>query len=247
MSTRVAVLLGVCQLVFSSVLFAAAPAAGEVTLLTGRGTALAADGTVRDLARGHSVYPGEIVSSGVNSYLNLKFTDGGLMLLRPNTRFQIEDYAYRAPVAPSPATAPAAGAPAATAPASSRAFFKLLRGGFRTVTGLIGRTDQNQYRVSTPVATIGIRGTDYLVVLCDAACNTDPVIQTNLPTGGDAQGGVVVGVISGGVFVANTAGDGLNLGADQYLVTLPDGTLVKLPFEPKFLDVDPIPNPKSCQ
>ena len=42
-----------------------------------------------------------------------------------------------------------------------RSFFSLLKGGFRTVTGLIGKLRREQYRIDTAVATIGIRGTDY--------------------------------------------------------------------------------------
>ena len=58
--------------------------------------------------------------------------------------------------------------PPPPAPAgASHAFFSLLKGGFRTVSGLIGKINHEDYSVATPVATIGIRGTDYLTVLCD--------------------------------------------------------------------------------
>ena len=57
----------------------------------------------------------------------------------------------------------------------------------------------------------------------------------------------IIGVITGGVFVANNAGGSVDVGQDQYLVTLPDGTQVELPAQPRFLRVDPIPNPESCE
>jgi len=237
----------------------AAPA-GEITLLTGRGTATSGDGAIRTLAKGDSVYSSEVISSGANTYLNIKFADGGFILLRPNSRFEIEKFVYAAPVeeAPKPvtpapvATAPktaakpiAPAAPVASASSSSSAFFRLLKGGFRAVSGLVGHVDRNEYRVSTPVATIGIRGTDYVVVLCDAPCATDPVFGESLPPNASANGGAVVGVISGGVFVTNSAGKGTELTENQYLVNLPDGTQIRLPFQPKFLRIDPIPNPAS--
>jgi hypothetical protein len=370
MTVRTAALLGLLVLAQPA---SAATQAGEVTLLTGMGTAVGPDGTVRNLSKGAPVYAGEIVNTATNSYANLKFTDGGLVLLRPNTRFQIEDYAYGTAAAPAPAAKPSlAPAPAPTAgpasaveitgvspdplqaqagkqtftitgkgfkpgavliltdvsrnrtfpprvptsvsatkierptnfgpvagvwevlvrnadgtesepyefgvgtkvahaakpaaapapapapvappaalppvataaPPNSRAFFRLLKGGFRTVSGLIGKADVNAYKVSTPVATIGIRGTDYIVVLCDTACANDPVVAGS--TGG-AAGGAIIGVIQGGVFLSDKLGKQADVHQDQYVVTLPDGSTVTLPFEPKFLRIDPIPNPQSCQ
>lgn len=250
-------------LALAALLFAvsaeAAASAGSVTLLTGRGTASSADGTIRALAKGADVFAGEVINTGPNSYANLRFRDGSFILLRPNSRFQIEQYEYQGKTVPSSKTANQASQPStpSTATASSgsgpgdedvgRAFFRLLKGGFRAVTGLVGKVDRNAYRVATPVATIGIRGTDYVVVLCDLACNADPVIANNLPAGSAPAGGVVVGVITGGVFVANNAGGSVDVGQDQYLVTLPDGTQVELPAQPRFLRVDPIPNPESCE
>lgn len=244
---------------------ALAERAAVVTLLTGRGTASTLDGDIRALRKGDEVRAGEVISTGANSYLNLKFTDGSFVLLRPNSRFQIEDYAWqgedlsaRKGKAPAPADTRAAAetaahspdAPAAPAATESagRAFFRLLKGGFRAVTGLVARTDRSRYRVATPVATIGIRGTDYIVVLVDPAIANDPVLAASLPSGASSpEGGVVVGVIEGGVFVSNPLGQTAALDADQYLVTLPDGSIVQLPFQPRFLRVDPIPNPETCE
>lgn len=368
-------LLLACALGLGATGAVAATAAGEVLLITGRGTATnPADGAIRDLSKGASIYSGEVINSSANSYINLKFADGGYILLRPNTRFAVEDFAqggtpapaavappapapqavkpatppspvataaptptgdwsvvvetyataaeaqravrgmqgrgleaeavavqirpgttwhrvfvrkladraaaeqvlvdlkrvgFRNPTivpgtrtaapaiaAPAPQTAPpqtpepepatppaVAAAPAATQQTTSRAYFRLLKGGFRAVSGLIGKSDPAEYRVSTPVATIGIRGTDYLVILCDAACASDPVIVDTLPEGSSAQGGLIVGVIQGGVFVVNEDGKVAEIAAGQYLVTLPDGTQIYLPFEPRFLRIDPIPNP----
>src|SRR5690606_25689794 len=142
--------------------------------------------------------------------------------------FMIEHYAdhHSAPVAP---TAPAPATPVASAPATtvaaptpppaasasaesstaSRAFFRLMRGGFRAVSGLIGKADPNEYRIATPVATIGIRGTDYIVAICDAACARDPVLRAELPDGAGMQGGIVASVVDGRINV-NSGGATLN-------------------------------------
>lgn len=234
--------------------------AGTVTLLTGRGTASTLDGAIRALRKGDTVNSGEVINSGANSYVNLKFKDGSFILLRPNSRFQVEEFEYdgedlsntkgAVPPKDSAASTPESGRETSRrsqASTTGRAFFRLLKGGFRAVTGLVGRADRNQYRVATPVATIGIRGTDYVVVLVDPAIAADPVLAASLPGGIGAEGGVVVGVINGGVFVQNSVGQTADIGTDQYLVTLPDGTQVELPYQPRFLRVDPIPNPESCE
>lgn len=288
------------SLLLAAVSAGAQGAAGEVVLVTGRGTITdPVGGRIRDVRKGDAVHAGEVVSSAANSYVNLKFADGSFILLRPNTRFQIQDYRYTgepvtvdvpadpgakpeaprgktpaatrggkavpapdvavtvpgkpatsAPVSPAlPAEAAGtAAAEGATAPPGSRAFFKLLKGGFRAVSGLIGKVDRNEYRVDTPVATIGIRGTDYLLVLCDAACRNDPIVDDSVPETSNVDGGLIVGVVSGGVAVLNQAGQEAQLRENEYMINLPDGTQIRLPFEPRFLRVDPIPNPTGiCQ
>ncbi|MGH8504449.1 MAG: FecR family protein [Stenotrophobium sp.] len=240
-----------------------ATAAGEVALITGRGTATASDGTVRSLAKGDSVYSGEIVNSGASSYVNLKFADGGFILLRPRSRFEIADFKYAAAAAPAalvakstaaaappvaarkPIANPVIVAPAAQENLAEHAFFRLLKGGFRAISGLVGHVNRADYRVSTPVATIGIRGTDYLAVICDAICAHDPVIAEVLPNGANALGGTVVGVFSGGIYIENAAGKQTDVAPGQYLINLPDGRQFVLPSMPHFLQVDPIPNPKD--
>lgn len=269
--SRVSVLLAATLAGWLNTGFAADPAA-DVMLLTGRGTAASPAGTVRLLEKGQGVFAGELITTGANSYLNLRFRDGSFILLRPNSRFLIEDFVYTGPAvtaakdapqdaesasggrateaAPAPAAVaapkPVAAAPAA-APAGSRAFFKLLRGGFRAVSGLIGKGDSADYRVSTPVATIGIRGTDYTVVLVDPAMINDPVLRAAFPNI-SADGGLVVGVVSGQVFsVNNTSGTSTDIATGQFAFELPSGEVVMLPFEPQFLRLDPIPDPvKSC-
>jgi hypothetical protein len=270
---------------------AAVPAA-EVLLLTGAGTVSnPGDGEIRSLAKGDKVYSGEVVSSGANSYVNLKFSDGSFVLLRPNTRFVIEDFVDAsqpvagAPVPPKPAETkpvesaqpsapkppeakpvepPAPIAAAISRPTASRAFFRLLKGGFRAVSGLIGHVERNEYRVTTAVATIGIRGTDYVAVICDAACARDPVVREDLPAGAGAEGGLVTGVITGGIGIASGADAAScldpnsgeiragsqctatsELGTGNYLVVTPQGQHVPLDKVPRFLQVDPIPNPTT--
>jgi hypothetical protein len=70
--------------------------------------------------------------------------DEGLIALRPNSRLQIEKYRF-----------------AGKTDGSEQGIFALLKGGFRSITGLIGRANKDNYKVNTATATIGIRGTDH--------------------------------------------------------------------------------------
>ena len=205
--------LAALLLVASFTAMAAEPA-GKVIMLTGRATALGSDGTVRKLSKNDEVFAGDLVNTGASSYINLKFADGAFFLLRPETRFQVEQFEYAASTPVAPAPAPPAAAPvkpppapvtaAATSPAkpvapvpaplvttaqasssgTSRAFFRLVKGGFRSVSGVIGKLNREDYRVSTPVATIGIRGTVYSARLCEGPCEDREQIQTQLKRAG---------------------------------------------------------------
>ncbi len=130
----------------------AAPPAGEVIKLMGRASAISAEGGLRRLDVGGAVNSGDVVVTAAGSFVRMKLSDGGYIVLRPNTRFQIADYAFR------------------DKPEESRSVFNLLKGGFRAVTGLIGQRSKAAVRYRTAVATIGIRGTDLEVIDCSDGC-----------------------------------------------------------------------------
>lgn len=121
---------------------AAATQAGIVLVASGQVTATGADGALRDLTRRSPFFPGDRLTTGSAARAQIKFTDGAILSLKPNSELRIDDYAYEAE-----------GAQNNT--------MSLVKGGFRTLTGAIGKSNKNAYRVSTPVATIGVRGTLY--------------------------------------------------------------------------------------
>ena len=206
---------------------AGASAAGTATLVTGHVSAATPSGDIRDIVKGGPVYEGEVLITASSSYVNIEFSDGGRVLLRPESRFQIERYQY---------AATATQAQAANQPVRQEsAFFRLLKGGFRAVSGLIGHTRREDYAVQTPVATIGIRGTDYEVRFCQGDCND------TTPTPKD---GLYAGVQSGSIALTNQGGTTTPT-AGQYVyiagangVSLPNGT------RPPALTQ--LPDPKTC-
>ena len=71
----------------------AAEAVAEIRYSTGPGTVSTTEGgAVRAVTKGDKVYSGDVVSTGPSTYINLKFIDGSFVLIRPKSRFQIEDF-----------------------------------------------------------------------------------------------------------------------------------------------------------
>lgn len=120
--------------------------AGRIDFASGDVQALAPDGRSRTLAKGATFDSGETIETGNNGRAQLRFTDGAQVSLQPKSQFRIDDYNF-------------SGKP----DGSEKGLFSLLKGGLRTITGWVGRTNRDNYRVTTAVATIGIRGTEYSV------------------------------------------------------------------------------------
>ncbi len=222
-------------------------AAGSVGLLNGRAQATGLNTPAHELAKGDPVYGGDIVETRSSSYALIRFTDQGTVLLRPNSKFQVEKYQYSAgapPLAAAPATpaAPAqreALAPlqaASAGPAPDSSFFRLLKGGLRAVSGLVAHADYSHYLMSTPVATMGIRGTDYEIAMCEDSCQTDPTVTQAVPAGKSLDGAVVSGVNQGQIVVTSFTGNSVTLNAGQAVITLADGSQYLLGALPAFLE-----------
>jgi hypothetical protein len=226
--------------------------AAEITMLTGRGYALDRSGTTRELSRGDAVHVGETLSTGPNSFLNLRFADDSLMLLRPNSRLVVEAFSHPTVAQQTETERPAAAA--ASAPeGASRAFFRLLKGGLRAVTGAVGRDNPDNYRVTTPVATIGIRGTDFMADIVPDVLRgritelLDLLRRLQLPPDSSLEDVVVFGVYSGGIDVSSLVGGKVStITAGQFLAGFGDGMQIYI-SEPLYLQNNPLPNPEECR
>lgn len=121
---------------------ALAAGAGTVTHLSGTLSVQRPDGSVRILSQKSEVSPGEVLTTQRDSYAQINFTDGSSLTMRPNTQIKIERYNF-----------------VQDRPQDDSSFLRLVKGGLRTVTGLVGkRGDQDAYKIGTNTATIGIRG-----------------------------------------------------------------------------------------
>jgi hypothetical protein len=173
----------------------AAETAAQVITIAGRANLATAGGQIKALQKGDSVEVGDTVVTGPQAWVRLKFTDDSFTVLRPDTRLLIEDYHL--------------GATAA----EDRGVFSLLKGGFRTLTGLIGKRSRERYRFKTAVATIGIRGSDITVRHCADDCQDVP---------GGAKNGTYLGVSDGAAFMDGGSGPE-EYGAGEYGFVPPEG------------------------
>jgi hypothetical protein len=122
----------------------------RVDFAVGEVSALAPGGERRLLTKGAELRVGDTVSVG-QGRAQLRFADGAYMSLQPGTEFMIEQFRFDG-----------------KQDGSETIVMNLVRGGLRTITGLIGRANRQNYRLRTDVATIGIRGTEFSVRYADA-------------------------------------------------------------------------------
>ena len=183
---------------------------GTVTQLSGTLSVQKSDGSVRILSQKSEVVSGDTVNTQKDSYAQIKFSDGGMITLKPNTSVKIQDFHFKQ-----------------EEPQKDSFVFGLVKGGLRAVTGLVGkRGNQDAYALGTATATIGIRGTSY---------GADDCITTPCPKPGSNENlepSVYVSVTDGEIVATNNAGS-QNFLAGQF------GAISDRNSRPRFLSTDP--------
>ena len=115
---------------------------GHVLITRGHVEARAADGSVRALARRVDLLAGDTVVTGAGGFVQMKLADDARLALGSGTEFTFGEYSFDGdPTTPDTAV------------------MSLIRGCFRSITGSIGASPDDEYRIDTPVATITVRGT----------------------------------------------------------------------------------------
>lgn len=113
-------------------------ASGEVQVANG--------GSTRAAKVGEAIKQGDELVTKADGYIYVKTRDQGFVSLRPNSAVQFDLYEY-----------------AADKPQESRIKTTLKYGVLRSVSGVGAQSAKDKYRLNTPVAAIGIRGTDFTV------------------------------------------------------------------------------------
>ena len=122
-------------------------AAGRFVSVTGEVNVVAADGSRRTVEQGSEIHSGETVVTGENALAQMRMADRSLFSVRANSEFKLEQFKY-----------------AGKDDREASFLVSVLKGGFRTITGLIAQLNRRNYRINTPAATIGVRGTHFEVV-----------------------------------------------------------------------------------
>ena len=185
------IICALAALLPASVAWAQQQPAGRVTAVIGVVEAVGADGE-RRLQRGDPVLEGDTLRSGARARAQIRFTDRGILSLRPDSEIVLDAYTDDA-----------------ATPAASRQQLSLNQGGFRAQTGRIAERNRAGYRIHTPVAVIGIRGT---------------VFDAHQEPGG----ALLVGATQGGLEVESSTGVVARVGAGEsfnFLQVNPDGTI----------------------
>ncbi|MBZ9610505.1 FecR family protein [Rheinheimera maricola] len=99
----------------------------------------------RALKRLSPVYKVDLVSTGPASSSQMRMIDGGLLSLQADSELAIGNYQFNQD-------------------GLSDVDMTLLKGGLRTITGALP-ANQKTYKLNTPIATIGVRGTHYEAIL----------------------------------------------------------------------------------
>jgi len=155
--------------------------AGVIQFVAGDVKLMLAGGAERAARKGVPVSVGDTLATAKGGLAQLKMGDGAIVVVQPETRLTVAEFHY-----------------AGKEDGSEKVRYRLERGGFRAVTGAIGRTHKKNYLIETPIAHMGVRGTDHESYYFPA---TGPV------AGDDAKPGAYNKVNTGRTFIRTGAGE----------------------------------------
>ena len=121
-------------------------AIGHIIDVQGQVTITPLNGQSQPAVKDAAFDAGATISTGSASRVILRFDDQEVVALRADTRFLVTRYRYL----PSE-------------PQSSFSEFALLKGALRALSGLIAKDRTSSFKLTTRTATIGVRGTEFMV------------------------------------------------------------------------------------
>ena len=131
----------------SSAVLAQDENAGMVVASRGEVIAMSNGGS-RELKQGDFIYVEDEIMTSNRSFAVLQFVDGAKVTVRPDSVMIVETYLYNGN-------------------SEDAATLSLVSGGLRVITGAMAKSNPENYKVRTPVALMGVRGTEFSVMLCD--------------------------------------------------------------------------------
>ncbi|MDO9365623.1 MAG: FecR family protein [Methylotenera sp.] len=162
----------------------AAELAGIVERMQGNAQVINSSGQ-KSLSVKAEVFQGDQITTSNDSEMLIRMTDGAVLALRPNTNMTVTEYHFDNKDS-----------------SHDNMFVRLLKGGFRTVTGAIGKKNPQKVKFNTPTATIGIRGTDFEVAVLEDSKK-------------GAEAGTYNKVFQGATYLENNQGKQVEVGPNQ--------------------------------
>ena len=119
---------------------------GSISLVIGRAFVSSEGKGPERLRTGDLLVEGDQIRTESSGHVHVRFLDDAVLSVRPNSELHIETYRFDA-----------------ERPDLSTVKLNLIQGTARTVSGEAAKTAKERYRLNTPIAAIGVRGTDFLV------------------------------------------------------------------------------------
>jgi hypothetical protein len=118
---------------------------GDVTLVIGSVQVQRGDQQL-PLSRGSSLMVGDSIQTQANGHVHLRFVDGALVSVRPASSLKVVEYRFDR-----------------ANPSASVVRFQLDQGVVRAISGQAAEAAKDKFRLNTPLAAIGVKGTDFVV------------------------------------------------------------------------------------
>ncbi len=119
---------------------------GKVSLVLGKAFRTTVAGKRSELQRGAAISVLDRITTESNGHVHIRFIDDALVSVRPNSELEIVRYDFNR-----------------QRPELSAVKFNLEEGVTRSISGEAARSARERFRLNTPIAAIGVRGTDFVV------------------------------------------------------------------------------------
>lgn len=135
------------NLVLNSPAHAQAPAipVGEITLVIGQSVLERSGSELAQVQKGEKIAQGDVIKTTASGHVHIRFIDGALVSVRPNSIFAIQQFEYN-PLQPK----------------DSVVRFTLAKGEVRSISGRAAEEAKDRFRLNTPLVAIGVKGTDFV-------------------------------------------------------------------------------------
>ncbi len=144
---------------------------GLVMEATGDVKAKVGNGATCPVARGQGIVNDTVITTGAKGSVILRFADGQGISLQENSSFHIQNYVYDQ-----------------NNISKSSAAFRLIQGGLRAATGLIGQKNKDGFRLTAGAASIGIHGTAFALAITPSGVVVGTVTEGAITIGGQTFG-----------------------------------------------------------